>query len=115
MFGPREGSEIFLDQGEDLKYDSVCWYSVEPWDSAGVSLCFHLGAFYLKDISYEDTPEGTIDGALSQFRGSSEEFIFLQQHRCALCYQIHQGIRIAVVSKAAFGVWGVFIRLKRCR
>ena len=88
MLGPRKGPEIFLDQGEGLKYVSVCWYSVEPWDLARLSLCFHLGAFYfaIQDTSYEDTPKGTIDGALSQFRGLSEEFIFLQQHRCALCY-----------------------------
>jgi len=47
-------------------------------------------------------------GVLSGFRGSSEEFKFLQQHYCPSYYEMPQETRIAVASKAAFGVWDAY-------
>ncbi|KAJ5808609.1 hypothetical protein N7474_009878 [Penicillium riverlandense] len=70
--------------------------------------CLRLLLRYTKETSYEDTPEETIGGDLSRFRGSSEEFRFLQQHCCPSYYEMPQETRIAVASKAAFGVWDAY-------
>ncbi|KAJ6189715.1 hypothetical protein N7519_004623 [Penicillium mononematosum] len=70
--------------------------------------CLRLLLRYAKESTYEDTPEETINGVLSRFRGSSEEFKFLQRHYCPSYYEMPQEIRIAVASKAAFGVWDAY-------
>ncbi|KAJ5599334.1 hypothetical protein N7450_000401 [Penicillium hetheringtonii] len=70
--------------------------------------CLRLLLRDTRQLSYEDAPEETINGNLSRFRGSKEEFKFLQQHCCPLYYEMPQGTRIAVASKAAFGSWDAY-------
>ncbi|KAJ6070271.1 hypothetical protein N7467_011590 [Penicillium canescens] len=70
--------------------------------------CLRLLLRYTKETSYEDTPEETIRGVLSRFRGSSEEFKFLQQHCCPSYYEMPQETRIAVAAMAAYGVWDAY-------
>jgi hypothetical protein len=70
--------------------------------------CLRLLLSSTKEISYANTPEETIDGVLSRFRRSSEEFKFLQQNCCPTYYDMPQETRVAVACKAAFGVWDAY-------
>ncbi|KAH8597774.1 hypothetical protein B0O99DRAFT_702385 [Bisporella sp. PMI_857] len=60
-----------------------------------------------EDPIYE-TPEEAINGILSSFHGTSEEFVFLQQECCPTYYQMSQSTRVAVTTGAACGVWDAF-------
>lgn len=63
---------------------------------------------YTRQTYYEDTPEEIVNGSLSRFRGSSDEFKFLQQHCCPSYYEMSQETRVAVACKAVFGVWDAY-------
>lgn len=122
MLGPRkeEVLKFLLDQGVDSSIAGAHPNLETPLDmlvfcgtlglgkSQPLFPCLRLLLRYTKETPYEDTPEETINGVLSLFRGSSEEFKFLQQHYCPSYYEMPQETRIAVASKAAFGVWDAY-------
>lgn len=122
MLGPRkeEVLKFLLDQGVESSIAGTHPNLETPLDmlvfcgtlglgkSQPLFPCLRLLLRYTKETSYEDTPEETINGVLSRFRGSSEEFKFLQQHYCPSYYEMPQETRIAVASKAAFGVWDAY-------
>ena len=66
--------------------------------------CLRLLLRNTDEVPYDATPEETVNGDLSRFHGSSEEFSFLQQHVCPSYYGMSQSTRIAVASKAASDV-----------
>jgi hypothetical protein len=54
-----------------------------------------------EQIIYE-TPEETVNGILSSFHGTAEEFIFLQQECCPTYYQMPQWTRVAVAASCSW-------------
>ena len=122
MLGPRKEQmmKFLLDQGVDSSIAGSHPNLETPLDllvfcgalglGKGQPLfpCLRLLLRYTKETSYEDTPEETIRGVLSRFRGSSEEFKFLQQHCCPSYYEMPQETRIAVAATAAYGVWDAY-------
>ena len=55
---------------------------------------------YSEDPIYE-TAEETIGGILSDFHGTAEEFLFLQQRCCPNFYQLPQSTRITIATRGA--------------
>lgn len=51
-----------------------------------------------QDLIYDNAQE-TVEGILSEFHGTPEEFIFLQQHCCPMFYQMPRWARITVAAQ----------------
>ena len=54
-----------------------------------------------QDLVYDNAQE-TVEGILSEFHGTSEEFMFLQQHCCPTFYQMPRWARITVAAQIIF-------------
>lgn len=54
-----------------------------------------------QDLVYGNAQEA-VEGILSEFHGTSEEFIFLQQHCCPMFYQMPRWARITVSAQIIF-------------
>lgn len=54
-----------------------------------------------QDLIYGSAQEA-VEGILSEFYGTSEEFIFLQQHCCPMFYQMPQWARITVAAQIIY-------------
>ncbi|KAJ5548031.1 hypothetical protein N7513_005265 [Penicillium frequentans] len=122
MLGPRKAKvlKFLLEQGADSSISGTHPNLETPLNT--LVFCGTLGLGkgqplfpslrlllrYTRQIYYEDTPEEIINGSLSRFRGSSEEFKFLQQHCCPSYYEMSQETRVAVACKAVFGVWDAY-------
>jgi hypothetical protein len=59
------------------------------------------------EIVYE-TEEETINGLLSGFHGTAEEFTFFQRECCPTYYQMPQSTRVAVAARCASGYWDTY-------
>lgn len=54
-----------------------------------------------QDLVY-DNAQGIVEGILSEFHGTPEEFMFLQQHCCPTFYQMPRWARITVAAQIIF-------------
>ncbi|KAJ5993939.1 hypothetical protein N7451_009663 [Penicillium sp. IBT 35674x] len=122
MLGPRKAKvlKFLLEQGAGSSIRGIPPNLETPLDT--LVFCGTLGLGkgqplfpslrlllrYTRQIYYEDTPEEIVNGSLSRFRGSSEEFEFLQQQCCPSYYEMPQETRVAVACKAVFGVWDAY-------
>lgn len=58
-----------------------------------------------KDLVY-GSPQDVVNGVLSEFYGSDEEFRFLQQHCCPWFYKMPQATRVEVAARISFDASG---------